>query len=205
MGGQRLAHGQGGKAWQPGLQPLQLTAKLAGKLLHGRHIGGGQLTAQCGAKGVKGAVVLAGGFAEAGAEGEQLQQQMVEEAIRQGVRIIGPNTSGMFNTHAACNIVGFSHLKPGGIGLLSQSGNMALSLVTEAQANGHVGLSTYIGIGNEADIRFHEYLEYFRDDPNTSAVIAIWPSASATARSGALPCLGMMAGRRSGNSSAMAW
>lgn len=128
--------------------------------------------AQCGAKGVKGAVVLAGGFAEAGAEGRQLQDQMVEEAIRQGVRIVGPNTSGMFNTHAACNIVGFSHLKPGGIGLLSQSGNMALSLVTEAQANGHVGLSTYVGIGNEADIRFHEYLEYFREDPNTSVVIA---------------------------------
>lgn len=74
--------------------------------------------AQCGAKGVKGAVVLAGGFAEAGAEGRQLQQRMVDEAIRQNVRIIGPNTSGMFNTHAACNIVGFSHLKPGGIGLL---------------------------------------------------------------------------------------
>ncbi len=128
--------------------------------------------AQCGAKGVKGAVVLAGGFAEAGAEGEQLQRQMVEEAMRQGVRIVGPNTSGIFNTHASCNIVGFSHLKPGGIGLLSQSGNMALSLVTEAQANGHVGLSTYVGIGNEADIRFHEYLEYFRDDPNTSVVIA---------------------------------
>lgn len=128
--------------------------------------------AQCGAKGVKGAVVLAGGFAEAGAEGQQLQAQMVAEASRHGVRIIGPNTSGIFNTHAACNIVGFSHLKPGGIGLLSQSGNMALSLVTEAQANGHVGLSTYVGIGNESDIRFHEYLEYFREDANTSAVIA---------------------------------
>ena len=128
--------------------------------------------AQCGAKGVKGAVVLAGGFAEAGEEGKKLQEQMAAEARRLGVRIVGPNTSGIFNTHAACNIVGFSDLKPGGIGLLSQSGNMALSLVTEAQANGHVGLSTYVGIGNEADIRFHEYLEYFRDDPNTSVVIA---------------------------------
>ncbi|MBI3523568.1 MAG: acetate--CoA ligase family protein [Betaproteobacteria bacterium] len=130
------------------------------------------IIAQCGVKNVRGAVVLAGGFAEAGAAGELLQQQMVEEAVRQNVRIIGPNTSGIFNTHAACNIVGFSHLKTGGIGLLSQSGNMALSLVTEAQANGHVGLSTYVGIGNEADIRFHEYLEYFREDPNTSTVIA---------------------------------
>jgi len=128
--------------------------------------------AQCGAKGVKGAVVLAGGFAEAGPEGSALQAQMVAEANKYGVRIIGPNTSGIFNTHAHSNIVGFSHLKAGGIGLLSQSGNMALSLVTEAQANGHVGLSTYVGIGNESDIRFHEYLDYFREDENTKAVIA---------------------------------
>jgi acetyltransferase len=128
--------------------------------------------AECGGKGVKGAVVLAGGFAEAGEDGAGLQTLMVAEAQRNGVRIVGPNTSGIFNTHAKANIVGFSHLKPGGIALLSQSGNMALSLVTEAQANGQVGLSTYVGIGNEADIRFHEYLEFLCDDDNTKAVIA---------------------------------
>jgi acetyltransferase len=128
--------------------------------------------AQCGVKGVKGAVVLAGGFAEAGAEGRALQERMVAEARKYGVRIIGPNTSGIFNTHARANIVGFSNLKSGGIALLSQSGNMALSLVTEAEGNGHIGLSTYVGIGNESDIRFHEYLEYLRDDENTKAVIA---------------------------------
>lgn len=128
--------------------------------------------AECGAKRVKGAVVLAGGFAEAGPEGVELQTRMVQEAKRHGVRIIGPNTSGIFNTHAQANIVGFSHLKPGGVALLSQSGNMALSLVTEAQANGQVGLSTYVGIGNESDIQFHEYLEFLREDENTKAVIA---------------------------------
>jgi acetyltransferase len=127
---------------------------------------------QCGAKGVKGAVVLAGGFAEAGEEGARLQDAMVAAAREAGVRIIGPNTSGIFNTHKSCNIVGFANLRRGGIGLLSQSGNMALSLVTEAEANGHVGLSTYIGIGNESDIRFDEYLDYFADDPNTSVVVA---------------------------------
>ena len=125
----------------------------------------------CGEHGVKGAVVLAGGFAEAGDAGRRLQEQMVATARANGVRIIGPNTSGMFNTHQACNIAGFAHLKKGGVGLLSQSGNMALSLVTEAQANGNIGFSTYIGIGNEADVQFHEYLDYFADDENTSVVI----------------------------------
>lgn len=128
--------------------------------------------AQCGAKGVGGAVVLAGGFAEAGNEGQALQERMVEEAKKHGVRIVGPNTSGIFNTHAKSNIVGFSDLKAGGVALLSQSGNMALSLVTEAQANGHIGLSTYVGIGNESDIRFHEYLEYLHEDENTKVIIA---------------------------------
>jgi acetyltransferase len=123
-------------------------------------------------KRVKGAVVLAGGFAEAGIEGATLQADMVNNARRGGVRIIGPNTSGIFNTHQSCNIVGFSNLQKGPIGLLSQSGNMALSLVTEAQGNGETGLSTYVGIGNESDIRFDEYLEYFEQDENTKVVIA---------------------------------
>ncbi|MER9052314.1 acetate--CoA ligase family protein [Mesorhizobium sp. M0923] len=128
--------------------------------------------AECAAKGVRGAVVLAGGFAEAGDDGERLQETVLAAARAGRVRIIGPNTSGMFNTHKACNLVGFSELRKGSVGLLSQSGNMALSLVTEAQANGHVGLSTYVGVGNEADIRFDEYLDYFAADPNTNVVIA---------------------------------
>ncbi|MGH9200637.1 MAG: CoA-binding protein, partial [Vicinamibacterales bacterium] len=127
---------------------------------------------RCGRKGVKGAVVLAGGFAEAGEQGKRLQDQMVDAAKVHGVRIIGPNTSGIFNTHKACNIVGFSNLRKGGIGLLSQSGNMALSLVTEAEANGHIGLSTYVGIGNESDVQFDEYLDYFAEDENTKVVVA---------------------------------
>ncbi|NTE68276.1 CoA-binding protein [Agrobacterium tumefaciens] len=126
----------------------------------------------CMSRGIKGAVVLAGGFAEAGEEGKILQAAMLEAAREAGVRIIGPNTSGVFNTYKKCNVVGFSNLRSGPIGLLSQSGNMALSLVTEAQANGHIGLSTYIGIGNEADVRFDEYLDYFRQDENTKVVIA---------------------------------
>lgn len=130
------------------------------------------IIAQCGVKGVKGAVVLAGGFAETGKEGRALQERMVEQAEKFGVRIIGPNTSGMFNTHAACNIVGFSNLKAGVIGLLSQSGNMALALATEAEANDEIGLSTYVGVGNESDIRLHEYLDYFGDDANTRVVVA---------------------------------
>ncbi len=126
----------------------------------------------CGEKGVKGAVILAGGFGEAGEEGQKLERETVEVARQYGLRLVGPNTSGIFNTHKSLNLVGFSDLRKGSLGILTQSGNMALSLVTEGFHNGHVGFSTYIGVGNEADIQFHEYLEYFGDDEHTQAVIA---------------------------------
>ena len=125
----------------------------------------------CGEKDVKGAVILAGGFSEAGEAGKQLERETVAVAREYGVRLIGPNTSGMFNTHKACNLVGFSDLKPGSVGILSQSGNMALALVTEGQINGQIGFSTYVGVGNEADIQFHEYLDYFGDDENTQSLV----------------------------------
>ncbi|MEE4379258.1 MAG: acetate--CoA ligase family protein, partial [Candidatus Competibacteraceae bacterium] len=124
----------------------------------------------CGEKGIKGAVILAGGFSESGEAGQQLEQATVAMARQFGVRLVGPNTSGMFNTHKSCNLVGFSELKKGPIGILSQSGNMALALAIDGQINDHIGFSTYIGVGNEAEIEFDEYLDYFGDDENTQAL-----------------------------------
>ena len=49
--------------------------------------------------------------------------------------------------------------------MLSQSGNVALSFLAQSQHNGHAGFTTFIGVGNEGDIRFHEYLRFFGDDP----------------------------------------
>ncbi|SFX10896.1 acetate--CoA ligase family protein [Marinospirillum alkaliphilum] len=127
---------------------------------------------QCGLKGVQTAIVLASGFAESGSEGEALQQQSLAVAQRYGVRLIGPNTSGVFNTHARMNLVGFSDLHAGPLGILSQSGNMALSLVTEGSQQLHSGFSSYIGVGNAADLGFHDYLDYFAADQGTGALVA---------------------------------
>ncbi|WP_366664395.1 CoA-binding protein [Mesorhizobium sp.] len=84
--------------------------------------------AECAAKEVRGAVVLAGGFEEAGDDGKRLQDAVLAVACAGGVRIIGPNTSGMFNTHKACNLGGFSDLRKGSIGLfvpIRQHGSIA--------------------------------------------------------------------------------
>lgn len=129
------------------------------------------LMEELGAKGVGGAIILAGGFSEAGPEGAKIEADMLEAARRHGVRIVGPNTSGVFNLHKHMNLVGMPDVRPGGLGIISQSGNMALSIVTEATAGGHLGLSTYVGVGNQVDIRFNEYLQYLGADDNTAVPV----------------------------------
>ena len=125
----------------------------------------------CGKKGVKGAVVLAGGFGESGPEGRKLEKEMVAVARKHNIRLIGPNTSGMLNLHDRLNLVGLKDTPKGDIALLTQSGNMALTLITEAKIKSRKGFSYYVGVGNEADIKFQEYLEFFRQDSNTRAIL----------------------------------
>ena len=126
---------------------------------------------ECGKKKVAGAVILAGGFRETGKAGKELEDEMIRVALENKIRLIGPNTSGMMNMHKNLNLVGLREAPAGDIALLSQSGNMALTLITEAKLKSLKGFSYYVGIGNEADIKFHEYLAFFENDPNTSAIL----------------------------------
>ncbi len=125
----------------------------------------------CGRKGIRGAVVLAVGFGETGHDGARLQNEIVAIGRRENIRIVGPNTSGIFNLHHHMNLVGISNVRPGSIAILSQSGNMGLSLMTEMAVKSELGVSAYVGVGNEADIRFHEYLSYLREDANTQVIV----------------------------------
>ena len=125
----------------------------------------------CGEKGVKGVLILAGGFGEASEAGAALEARVLDIARRHGVRLIGPNTNGMFDGHTGCNLVGWPGVYKGSLGVLSQSGNVALSFLAQSQHNGHAGFTTFIGVGNEGDTQFHEYLRFFGDDPNTHAVM----------------------------------
>lgn len=125
----------------------------------------------CGQRGVRAALVLAGGFSEAGPDGAALEARSMEAAREGSVRVIGPNTAGIFDAYTGCNLVGWPGVYAGKIGALCQSGNVAIALLAQSQKNGHAGFTTFVGVGNEGDIRFHEYLRFYGDDPNTGAVI----------------------------------
>ena len=126
---------------------------------------------ECGEKGVAGAVIIAGGFRELGGKGKELEEKMVTAAQKNGVRLIGPNTSGIINMKSNMNLAGIQNAPKGNIALLCQSGNMALTLITEAMIRKHEGFTYYVGVGNESDVKFHEYLDYFANDPDTKAIL----------------------------------
>ncbi len=125
----------------------------------------------CGEKGVKGAVILAGGFGEASEAGAELEARTIAAARAGGVRVIGPNTNGIFDGHTGLNLVGWPDIYAGSLGVLSQSGNVAMSLMTNSIRTGQAGFTTFIGVGNESDVRFDEYLRFYGDDAATRAVI----------------------------------
>ena len=126
---------------------------------------------QCGEKKVAGAVIIAGGFRELGSKGKALEEIMVQTARENNVRLIGPNTSGIINLKTHMNLAGIPNVPRGKIALVCQSGNMALTLITEATVRKHEGFTYYVGVGNESDVKFHEYLEFFRNDPETKAIL----------------------------------
>ncbi len=129
------------------------------------------MLAECAEKGIRGAVVLALGFRESGAAGTALEAQISEVARRTGIRVVGPNTSGILNLPYRLNLIGVKNIRPGRLALLVQSGNLALALLNEAMTNSGSGFSICVGVGNETDIAFHEYLDYLEHDPHTAAVL----------------------------------
>lgn len=130
-----------------------------------------EVLADCGESGLAGAIVVAVGFRESDEQGRQLEREIVSMANENGIRLIGPNTSGMINVHRGLNLVGTDQVPAGNLALLCQSGNIAISLFTEAASRQGIGFSHYVGVGNEADLKFHEYLSFLGADEETGAII----------------------------------
>jgi len=127
------------------------------------------VVAECGRRGIKGAIVPAVGFRESGLEGAAIEGRLLDIARETGIRVIGPNTSGLLNTRIGLHMVGGEPLQPGGLAIVAQSGNIALDLMTAASSR-PIGVSIYVGPGNETDIGFHEYIEFLGEHEPTTAI-----------------------------------
>ena len=127
---------------------------------------------QCGMAGIKSAVVITGGFAEAGEEGAKLQAELANTARRYGIRVIGPNCQGVNNPHNnLCASWPLLTMK-GGMAFISQSGTVGAALMDWASED-HLGVSVFVSLGNRADVDEADCIQYFNNDPYTK-VIALY-------------------------------
>jgi acyl-CoA synthetase (NDP forming) len=126
---------------------------------------------QCGQKSLPGAVVITAGFAEAGASGKALQDQLTKEARKQAVRIIGPNCFGVLNCSIGLN-ASIAPIMPEGGGNISfvvQSGAYGIAVCALARDH-HLKVAKIIGLGNKCDIKDDEVLQYLAEDPETEVI-----------------------------------
>jgi acetyltransferase len=131
-----------------------------------------QVLQECAGKGIKAAVIITAGFAEIGAEGEKLQQEVVSIARESGMILVGPNCFGIIST--ACSLSALMpplFPQPGPFGVVSQSGNMGFSIVQRLISKGF-GISKLISYGNEADLHLEDYLEYLAEDSETKVILS---------------------------------
>jgi|BEDMetMinimDraft_2_1075160.scaffolds.fasta_scaffold00027_35 Acyl-CoA synthetase (NDP forming) len=127
----------------------------------------------CAEKGVRGLVVISSGFAEVGEEGRKLQEELLKVCRESGMRLIGPNCMGIINTDPTISLNGqFSSFKPkeGSIGFFSQSGALGISIIEYANML-DIGLSSFISVGNKADISGNDVLQYWEYDDRTKIIL----------------------------------
>jgi acetyl coenzyme A synthetase (ADP forming)-like protein len=131
------------------------------------------LVPDCAAKGARGLVVISGGFAEVGEEGAQRQRDLTSEARRHGMRVIGPNCVGIVNTDPGVRLdatFGAATALPGPVALASQSGAVGIAVLNAATRAG-MGMSTFVSLGNKADVSSNDLLQYWEDDEHTTVVL----------------------------------
>jgi acetate---CoA ligase (ADP-forming) len=127
---------------------------------------------QCAAKGVKAAIVITGGFAEAGPEGERLQDELAQVVRQTGLRVIGPNCQGVNMPHEHMCASWPLITTKGRIAFASQSGTVGAAFLDMAAAE-NLGVSGFVSLGNRVDVDEAEALMYFNQDPHTQ-VIALY-------------------------------
>jgi acetyl coenzyme A synthetase (ADP forming)-like protein len=126
----------------------------------------------CAAKGVGGLVVISAGFAEVHGERER-ERELVALARRNGMRLVGPNCMGVLNTSADVRMnATFAPFEAarGRIAFASQSGGLGIELIARAGEFG-LGISTFVSMGNKADVSGNDLLQYWEEDPDTDVML----------------------------------
>lgn len=149
----------------PGTVDLAVVAVPAGQVV--------QVARDCANAGVRAMVVISSGFAETGEAGAERQRQLLEVCRAAGIRIVGPNCLGVINTDPEISLnATFAprHALPGTLGFMSQSGGLGIAIIEAASRLG-LGLSSFVAVGNKADLSGNDMLSYWEQDSSTSVAM----------------------------------
>jgi acyl-CoA synthetase (NDP forming) len=127
---------------------------------------------ECAAKGIKAAVLAAGGFSEVDEKGTALEEDLLDAIAETGIRVIGPNTSGHTSTphHFTSSFFPLGKIPRGHISYIAQTGNFATHTMRYIITGENFGVARVVGLGNKADVDESEVLEYLAEDPETKAI-----------------------------------
>ncbi|URD52818.1 bifunctional acetate--CoA ligase family protein/GNAT family N-acetyltransferase [Chroococcidiopsis sp. CCNUC1] len=138
--------------------------------------------AECVAAGVKGAIIISAGFKEAGVAGIELERQVLEQARRGNLRIVGPNCLGVMSPRTGLNATFASAIaRPGNVGFISQSGALCTAILDWSKQE-NVGFSAFVSIGSMLDVNWGDLIYYLGDDPHTKSIV-IYMESIGNARS----------------------
>lgn len=127
---------------------------------------------ECVAQGIRAGLVITAGFAEVGAEGARLQEEMVQKARQGNMILVGPNCNGLMRPPARLYMAMPPLFPPPGpMAVVAQSGNVANSIVYGVMKRG-LGCSCFISTGNEADLHGEDYLTFLAGDPETKVILS---------------------------------
>jgi acetyltransferase len=126
---------------------------------------------ECVAAGAKGAVIISAGFKETGAEGVRLEAEILSDARRGRLRLIGPNCLGIMNPPLGLNATFAQHIAlSGNVAFLSQSGALCTAILDWSRREA-VGFSAFVSTGSMLDVGWGDLIYYFGDDPHTRSIL----------------------------------
>ncbi len=165
------AHTIQGRRAYPSIGDLPAPAELAVVAVPAAQVA--EVARECAQAGVHALLVISAGFSEMGAEGAARQRELLEICRESGMRIVGPNCLGVLNTAPDVRLnATFAAGAPlaGRVGFLSQSGGLGIAIIEAASRLG-LGLSSFVSVGNKADISGNDLLHYWEHDPHTDVVL----------------------------------
>ena len=127
----------------------------------------------CIRKGVRGICVISAGFGESGPDGARRETALVEKIRNAGCRLIGPNCMGLLNTDERIRLnATFSPVYPpgGNVAMSTQSGALGLAILDYARQL-NIGISSFVSVGNKADVSGNDLIQYWAEDPQTSVIL----------------------------------